>query len=230
MHAAKFDAGSDPDRNKVKAVDVCKRLAEIDCAAEAYCCDNPGRTLDACKANIIQGCSQDLLLDQTAQNPITGYDELAAERAYTELETKASKCDPSVAAWASSPDGLRSLLKGTVAADASCKPAETLPQPATIAAALLSCKDSTKRACVYTNPLDAWTCAPRAAAGGVCLTDNNCEDGLHCVLPALQVTGSCAERKPVGQSCAAPNECKTLFCKQGKCVAADQQAAYCLTN
>ena len=230
MHVAKFDAGSDPNRNKVSAADVCKRLAEIDCAAEAYCCDNPGRTVDVCKADVIKGCSQDWLLDQAAQNPVTGYDVAAAERAYTELEKKASQCDPSVAAWASSPDGLRGLLKGTVAPDASCKPADALPEPAAVAAALLSCKDSASHACLYANPLDAWTCAQRAAAGGACITDNNCQDGVYCALPALQVTGTCTDRKAVGESCMTPNECKSLFCKQGKCVAADQQAAYCLMN
>ena len=101
VRAARFDAGSDPNRNKVSAADVCKRLAEIECAAEAYCCDSPGRSVDACKAEIVRACSQDLMLDQAAQNPITGFDAATAERAYTELENKASRCDPSVAAWAS---------------------------------------------------------------------------------------------------------------------------------
>ena len=228
MRATKFDAGSDPNRNKVSAADVCKRLAEINCAGEAFCCDSPGRSVEACKTEIVRACSQELMLDQVAANPITGFDAAAAERGYTELESKASKCDPSVAAWGNSPEGLRGLLKGTVAPDASCMPTQTLPDPAMIAASLLSCKDD--RACLYDNPLGPWTCAQRSAASGPCLTDNNCKDGLHCVLPPLTVVGSCMDRKPSGDSCTAPAECKSFFCKQGKCVDASQQAAYCLEN
>ena len=230
MRATKFDAGSDPNRNKVGPADVCRRLSEIQCAGEAYCCEQPGRSVDACKAESLRACSQDLMLDKAAQNPITGFDAAAAERGFTEFETKAGICDPSVTTWASSPQGLRGLLKGTVAADASCKPAEALPAPSSIAASLLSCSEPNSRACLYTNPLDTWTCAPRAAAGGACLTDNNCLDGFYCVLPALAITGTCTERKATGDACSAATECKTLFCKQSKCVEADQQAAYCLTS
>ena len=35
-------------------------------------------------------------------------------------------------------------------------------------------------------------------------------------------------RKAVGDSCTAPNECATLYCKGGKCVDASAEAAYCL--
>jgi hypothetical protein len=230
MHASSFDRGSDPDRNKVSGAEICKRLSEIDCAAEAFCCDRPGRTVDACKADVLKVCSQDLMLDQAAQNPITGFDQTAAQTAYTELEERASQCDPGVAAWAGSSQGLRGLLKGTVAPGASCKPPQSLPDPTSIASALVSCRDPEHSACMYTNPFDDWTCTPRAADGGACLTDNNCQEGLYCVLPTLAVNGSCTSRKEVDASCNEPRECKSLFCKKSKCVAADQQAAYCLVN
>ena len=228
MQATRFDAGSDPARNKVSAQDVCKRLSEINCAGEAFCCDVPGRSVEACRADILKTCAQDLMLDQIAQNPITGFDPAAAERAFAELESKASKCDSSVAAWGSSPQGLRALLHGTVAPDGNCMPAQALPDPPSIAAALLSCSDN--RACLYDSPLSPWSCAPRGAAGAACVTDNNCQDGLYCLLPPLAVNGSCTPRKASGESCVEPRECKSLFCKQSKCVDADQQAAYCLVN
>jgi hypothetical protein len=231
MQATTFDAGSDPARNQVAPADLCTRLATINCAGEAFCCQTPTRTVDACKADLIKTCSSDLMLDRIAANPITGFDAAAAERAYTELERKASVCDETVAAWGGSADGLRGILKGTIAANASCKPPQTIPDKASIAAALVSCTEPTLHACAFTSLLAGdWSCAAKVGAGGACNTDNNCNDGLYCVLPALAAVGSCTERKAVGASCSAPTQCASLYCKSGKCVAADRQAAYCLVN
>lgn len=226
--ATRFDAGSDPNRNKVTAANLCTRLVEINCAGEAFCCDTPTRTVEACKADLLKTCSGDLMVERIAMNPITGFDAAAAEQAYTKLETRAAACDPTVAAWGGSADGLLGILKGTVAPNASCKPADALPDAATLAAALVSCTGT--NACLFSDPLGDWTCAPKVADGGVCNSDNNCHDGFFCNLPALSLTGQCTARKAVGESCTGPTQCASLFCKGDKCVDADRRAAYCLMN
>lgn len=225
-----YDAGSAPDRNRVEPAQLCQRIAEINCAGEAHCCDDPGRTVEECKQDLIETCANELMLDRVAMQEITRFDAEAAERAYTELERRAAMCDPTVAQWGAAPDGLRGLLKGSVAGGDSCKPTQAVPDPVSLAAALLSCEHPETHACVYANPLEDWTCEPRSAAGGGCVTDNNCEDGLYCVVTAPGLAGMCTERKAVGDSCDGPTQCASLFCKGGSCVAADQQAAYCLQN
>jgi len=226
---SEYDAGSDPDRNKVMPAQLCQRIAEINCAGEAFCCDNPGRTLDACKQDLVSQCSSTLMLDRIAMNSSTGFDASAAEKAYNELERRASMCDVTAAMWGSSGDGLRGILKGTIETKASCMPTSVL-DPVDIGAALLSCAHPETNACVYMNILDDWTCETRSKMGGPCVTDNNCSDGLYCVLGAVGMAGTCGSRKSVGESCTSPSECASLFCKQSKCVESSKQAAYCLKN
>lgn len=227
--AAKFDAGSDPNRNKVSAAQLCERLATINCAGEAYCCDTPNRTVEACKQDLIMTCSSTLMLDKIAMQESSGFDAAAAEKAYAELESRASKCDPAVAQWGGSQDGLRGVLKGSIAPKASCMPAASI-DPVQVGAALVACAQPETHACVYATLLDPWTCEPRSGEGGTCVTDNNCTDGLYCLVPTPGIAGSCKQRKAVGESCASPTECASLFCKKSLCVEADQQAAYCLIN
>jgi hypothetical protein len=227
--ATKFDAGSDPDRNKVSAAQLCERLATINCAGESFCCDSPGRTVDACKADLIQTCSMTLMLDKIAMQETSRFDAAAAEKAYSELESRASKCDPSVAKWGGSADGLRGILRGSIEPKADCTPAATF-DVVQVGAAFVSCAQPESHACVYSSILDPWTCEPRSVAGGVCVTDNNCVDGLYCVVNTPGIAGMCQDRKAVGAACSAPTECASLFCKKSLCVEADQQAAYCLVN
>lgn len=227
--ATKFDAGSDPDRNKISASQLCERLATINCAGEAFCCDAPNRTVEDCKQDLVTTCSTMLMLDKIAAHENTAFDAAAAEKAFTELEERASKCDPSVAQWGGSQDGLRGILKGTVEPKASCMPPATV-DPVVVGAALASCAEPETYACMYKTLLDPWTCEPRSSEGGQCVTDNNCVDGLYCVVQTPGIAGACKPRKEVGESCVAPTECASLFCKKSKCVAADQQSAYCLIN
>jgi hypothetical protein len=227
--ATEFDAGGEPNRNKVSAAQLCERLATINCAGEAFCCDSPNRTVAACMTDLINTCSSTLMLDKIAMQESSGFDAAAAEKAFTELEDRASRCDTSVAEWGGSSEGLRGILRGTVERKASCTPAATL-DPVLVGAALVACAQPETHACVYANVLDTWTCEPRSAAGGVCVTDNNCTEGLYCVVDAPGIAGRCTERKATGESCAAPTECASLFCKKSVCVEADQQAAYCLVN
>ncbi|HEX4353245.1 MAG TPA: hypothetical protein VHZ95_10030, partial [Polyangiales bacterium] len=143
-----FDAGNDPSRNAAAPGGLCARLAAIDCAGEAHCCNAPGRTVDACRADVMQTCSSSLYLDQLAMNPVTGFDQTATTSAFTELEQKASVCDVTVAAWGGSTDGLRGILKGTLAANANCKPTGMVTDPVVAGAALASCSGITTTACL----------------------------------------------------------------------------------
>ena len=61
------------------------------------------------------------------------------------------------------------------------------------------------------------------------MTDFNCQAGLYCDNPELNLLGSiCKLRKPVGARCEYQNECLTLMCENGLCVPANKQAVFCL--
>lgn len=227
-------AGTAPDRNMVSSGDVCDRLATIQCAGEQHCCTAPGRDFDTCKATMKQGCIQDLYLDAVSADPVSGFDAGRAATAFTEYERQASTCDAGVAAWGAGNEGLRSMLVGTANAGGNCQPSGTIPSEAQVAAALTSCKDGAGQACQprgLTPVTIMWRCEGRTAAGGDCFTDANCQDGLYCDNPDLaDLVASCVPRLAEGSACGTPNECASLMCKGGTCVAADQQAVYCLDN
>ena len=221
--------GDAPDRNAVKAGGLCERLSTIQCAGEELCCDAPGRDFAACKTTMKAGCETSLYLDKISLDPRSGFDAARAKTVFEMIETKAMACDPGTAAFGESADGLRGIFQGTVAPRGSCPP--DVGNKAKAAAALASCKDPGANACLPNPPLGiTWSCAPRSAAGGPCFTDINCNAGLYCPNPSLVPVpaSACAARKADGATCAAPYECGSLFCKGGKCVAADKQAAYCL--
>jgi hypothetical protein len=227
-----FDAGSDPLRNRVAAGQVCERLSTIQCAAEAYCCDAPGRSFDQCKAAQFAVCAEEAYLDAVSLNSISGYDVAAAETAFTEFETRASQCDPTIALWGISPAGLRGITKGTVPSGDNCTPFNPT-NLGLVAGHLASCLDPLTTACLPSGvpPLKPWDCLPRAQAGGPCFTDLNCVDGLYCDndLNAPDLTGHfCQPRKANGTPCVFPNECTSLTCENGSCVEATTQTAYCL--
>lgn len=226
---AVFDAGSDPNRNVVQPGHVCDRLATVQCAGEAFCCANPGRTYDQCYQAQYSGC-QSVYLDDVTLNPVSGYDINKAQAAFTEFEALASQCDPSVAAWAISWTGLRGIVAGTIAPNGDCTSTNLLSAPVD-AAYLASCTNGDTTACLPNASFTTWTCTARAGTGTSCMTDVNCLDGLYCANKAsLSSLGTCATRKSNGTTCAAGNECSSLMCKGGVCVVADQQAAYCLAN
>jgi hypothetical protein len=225
-----FDAGTDPSRNKVVAGMVCERFAAIECAGEAHCCTAPGRTVDACRTAVANSCNQDGYLDAVSLNSITGFDPTTAEAGFTMLEQKAAQCDPTIASWGIGTDGLRGMLKGTIAPNASCKPAGAITaDKATQAAALLSCTNITTTACLPTSLLGNWACAPKNDVGGSCITDYNCIDGEYCNNPKMTL-GMCARRSTAGATCKNPDECTTLYCEGGMCVPPTTQLAYCLSG
>jgi hypothetical protein len=223
-----FYAGNDPNRNNVKPGMLCARLATIQCAAEAHCCFAPGRSVAACESEIRASCNDELLLDTIAANAITGFDAAAAASVYTELENRSAECDLGIAAWGLT--ALRSILKGTYSPNQSCKPpgASAINDKPAQAAALASCQQIEEYACLPMSLLGSWTCAPKNASGGNCVTDDNCMSGLYCRNPNMQLLGKCTERLALGATCANGADCSSLYCKASKCVEADQQVAFCL--
>jgi len=221
-----FDAGSDPDRNNVQKGALCTRLAQIQCAGEAYCCDDPGRDRATCEDKMRDGCMNEAYLDAISDNSITAFDAATAAETFSELERMASMCDQNIVAFSISRDGFMGMFRGTAGSGDSCFPAGT---DAKIAAAkLASCTDISTIACLPSSLL-SWRCTARAGVGSPCFTDVNCHDGLFCPNPDLEIGKSdCEERKPVGASCEWGNECESLFCEAGACVEPSQRNAYCL--
>jgi len=164
--------------------------------------------------------------EDVAGDDAAGFDAAQAQIVFTEIERLASQCDPSIATFGESYEGLRSIFAGTVGAGGNCRPSNPLNMTMQ-AGALASCSDYAQQACMPS--LSAWTCTPHAAVGGHCFTDVNCQLGLWCDNPNFSLSGSdCRQRKGVGMSCELDNECGSLFCRGGACVNADAQAAYCL--
>jgi hypothetical protein len=223
-----FDAGTDPARNQVQAGQVCTRLAQIQCAGEAFCCENPGRDRATCETIMRDGCINELYLDAMTENPDTGFDTTAAANAMTQIETMASTCDVGIAEFGASPEGLMGMFRGTVAAGESCSPGLTTNMAAA-AGALTSCTDVASTACMPRSAL-SWRCDPRGQVGDDCFSDLNCVDGLYCPNPefSLSADAVCAQRLPEGSPCSLPNECASLFCKAGACAPVTVQNAYCL--
>lgn len=231
-----FDAGSDPARNNVTPGTICERLTTIQCAAEAYCCDAPGRTIAECKATMMVGCQDELHVDEVADRAEVGFDATHAAQAFTDFERRASECDPTIANWGISREGLAGMQKGTIGAGQSCKPSGLgIANEVAQIAALASCADGDQYACqprggdgqLMLNT--TWECEALQGAGGDCFADTNCQAGLFCDNPGYEeLVASCAPRKAVGSGCEAGNECASLTCKGGACVDASTQAAYCL--
>lgn len=222
-----FFAGSDPNRNQVQPGGLCARLAAIQCAAEAHCCFAPGRSVEACESEIRGNCNDELFLDAIAMDAVTGFDAAAAAAAYTELERRSSECDLGIGQWGLT--ALRGILKGTLAANRSCKPpgAASVTDKRAQAKALASCTNITEYACLPMSLLGDWTCAPKNDSGGNCATEDNCRSGLYCRNPNMQI-GRCTARLALGATCAQGTDCSSLYCKGGKCVEAAQQAVFCL--
>lgn len=223
----KFDAGSDENRNRVTPGSICERLSTIQCAGEAWCCDSRTRTEAACKATMLKGCNDDLLLDDIAMRSVVGFDADHAFDAFTMFEQLAAACDPVIATFGASRAGLLGMQKGTLGTGAVCKENNNVLGAAAAGAALASCSDPENQSCLPRSFLGAWMCEPRTA-DGACFSDSNCIDGAFCDNPDLMIGNSCEPRRADGQSCSAANNCISLTCEGGSCTAATAQTAYCL--
>lgn len=220
------DFGTDPNRNHVMPGQLCSRLAVIQCAAEQHCCSNPGRTESQCQMQSVSDCMTDPSIDAIAGVRSTGFDPTTAASVFEQLETRSANCDVGLAEWSLGPSGVRTILKGTVAAKGSCKPTGDITVKVNEAAGLASCMNSETTGCLPQSLLGAWTCEQKGGADSKCISDDNCQTGLYCTPPS-PTFGKCAQRKANGASCMAPTECTSLICKNSSCVAADQQSAFC---
>ena len=227
-----FDAGSEPDRNMVKPGELCERLSTVQCAGEAACCEAPGRTYDECKKAMFDGCRKTLRLDDIAMRAEAGFDAAHAQAAFEKFEALAKKCDPEIALWGSSVEGLRGILQGVTKEGGNCAPRGAATDTAVVGAALASCKQPEDFACQPRSTMLSgrpdWTCDAKVAKGEKCFTDDNCQAGLYCDNPKRQLGAVCKERKAEGEACALPNECDSLACVADECAAQTVEAAYCL--
>jgi hypothetical protein len=224
---AGFDAGSDPMRNDVAPGDICRRFAEITCAGEQFCCDAPGRAAAACISSVMGTCNSMLMADTIARSAAVGFNAAAAKTAFTELEERASNCDPSAAAWAVSEDGFPSSFAGTLGMGDDCEPTGGLQAPIDqLLIALTSCRIGDGLVCLP--GAMGWVCAPHAAAGQRCFNDFNCNHGLYCDNPDGEYDGMCVAGMAAGSDCDTAAQCASYICSDGMCAAAgDAQAAYC---
>lgn len=233
-----FNPGTDPNRNMVSASGVCERLAQIQCAAEACCCPagNPRKyaSVDACIASQTNICSQ-IGTETVATDPRSGFTASALTTAFVEFERLGSLCSLDVVTWGTSQNGFASVLAGTRDLGATCWTPVSLTSPEqNPAAAVASC--GTINACLGDAiGTSAWTCQARRGAGGRCLADPSCQDGLFCenppapdASPPRLTLGTCTARFADGATCSLPTQCTSLFCVDGRCVPPSIEAAYCI--
>jgi hypothetical protein len=230
-----FNPGVAPNRNQVRAGQVCSRIAGLQCAAELHCCAAPAKGLDACQTQLTMACKTGAYLDDISNNSVSGYSVPQIEAVLNKLEEYATACDPSIPMWAATPEGLRSIFQGTVAPNAMCKPTG-LPSPSNYAAALASCTQPATHACLFTGdgpnaPPQTATCSARLDAGATCFVDTNCKDGLYCANPQMKYSGGkCTALKEVGATCTLDTECATFTCRSAACVMPTVQTAYCVST
>jgi hypothetical protein len=220
---APFDAGSDPDRNRVLPGHVCERLTEIQCASEARCCPTTS-SRDVCMRERLARCQSARYLDLLSQSPMIAYDVDRAEAAFTEFEKRASRCDLDILQWMFSDAGFRNVTLGTIAPGGDCTPRTDGGFPIEY---LGSCAEPESYSCVNTTPTgDTWKCMPRGMIADPCYTDYNCRDGLSCQYDQQPVR-MCGMRRPDGMPCVLFTQCESFFCDAGACKPATLEKVYC---
>jgi hypothetical protein len=212
----------------VTAGGICNRLAQILCAAEADCCTDPGREVAACETEQKATCNNDFMADAVAKRSEANFDADQAFKVFTKLDEMALACDPLIASFSESEEGLRSMFQGTKDPGDGCTPQNALDKPMS-GGSLASCKDLHNYACLP-NAI-GWTCEMRAGEGSRCYSDLNCTQGLYCNNPKLRISGdTCHARKADGSSCELFNECESLYCRGGKCVPPDMHTSFCFNE
>lgn len=229
-----FNPGTDPARNQIRPGEICQRVSELQCAAEAHCCSAPKQQAAGCVSQLVKSCNE-AFVDDIAKSERAGFNMAQAEQILNTLEMYSQTCDPQVTPWAASTAGLRAMVQGTIAANGSCMPMG-LPGKLNYGIALASCAQATTTACLFTGngppagPQSA-TCSPRADVGATCFVDPNCKDGLYCANSQMQYSsGKCQALKALGATCTLDTECATYSCRSAVCAAATVDVAYCLSQ
>ena len=228
-----FDGGTDPNRNKVQAGGICERLTTLQCAGEAHCCSNAGRTFAQCRSELMNECTTQLYMDDLAKNSATGFSAAQAELALARFEQQASTCDPNAILWPLlAADGLRGMFQGTRPPGQQCRPGG-LASVLNYGVALASCAQIGTHACLFTGngPIAApenATCAARADVGATCYVDTNCKDDAYCANPQEKYSsGKCTARKAIGTACSNGIECVKQVCTGGMCAEPTAQDTWC---
>jgi hypothetical protein len=181
-------------------------------------------------------------LDYVTVQSMDGFDATNAPNIIKAFEDRAATCDPTIAQWAATPDGLRGIVKGTLASGGACTaPATT--DGKVVAAYLASCANGGTTACLP-HPFANWYCTALSSLGGMCFTDVNCDPasstgGAYCnndvSAPIISDNWKCVARKAVGESCQSSNQCQSLLCTKGAtsqnpgvCLEATPDTAYCI--
>jgi hypothetical protein len=176
------------------------------------------------------------------------FDSANAPTILKAFEDRAAACDPTIAQWAATPDGLRALVKGTLGSgDACTAPATT--DGKVVAAHLASCMNAATTACLPHQPTiqnfnPPWICTALSPLGANCFTDVNCDPsvstgGAYCdndiSNPIISDNWKCTARKATGESCQSGNQCQSLACTKGAtsknpgvCLDATRDNAYCI--
>jgi hypothetical protein len=230
-----FDPGTDPKRNQIRAGQICQRLSELQCAAEAHCCSAPKKTGAACVQQLTTQCTMQGALDDIAKNEPSGFSTAQTEIVLNKLEMYSQTCDPAVTVWALQADGFRSMFQGTVPPNGTCMP-KGLPSTANYGTALASCAQPTTNVCLFKGngpvaPPQSANCAPRGDVGATCFVDPNCKDGLYCANSQMQYSsGKCQVSKQLGAACTADAECASMSCRSAVCSAQTADTAYCIST
>jgi Dickkopf N-terminal cysteine-rich region len=230
-----YDAGTEPDRNTVRAGQLCARVSALQCAAEQHCCTTAKNSFDACKTQLTKTCMDNAFLDEIAMNNVAGYSQTQTKATFDQIEVFGANCDPTVTMWAAQPEGLRAMFQGTVAPGGMCKPTG-LPSQGSYAASLASCTNAETTSCLFsgtgpTAPPQTATCAARGDSGATCFLDVNCKDGMYCQNPQMKYSsGKCAALNQNGATCTLDSECASFTCRSAVCVAATADTTFCVSK
>jgi hypothetical protein len=213
------DVGGQP-LTSVAASDFCTTMTKLLCAAETACCkDDAHRYAD--EASCLTGESSDCIqnVQPAAMDPRTGYSPTAAAQALNNLKSKLKSCDLSIGEWFVAQDGLISIYQGTVTSGGSCTPKDMNDK-----AAVLSCSGGS--VCRITPFPLSGQCGAEQGAGGACVTELECQDGLRCN-PPQSLGGQCKARLPDDSGCTSNPDCESLLCQNQVCVPRSADTVYC---
>ncbi len=216
----------------VAADDFCTRLAQVSCDGFDRCCDDPvARAMAPDRATCVQAvqnsCTSGMYsISMAVHDPRTGYDPEHAGAVIGTYQDFVARCDPSLVVWSGRRDGFMSALRGTVD---NGRPCLVDQDPVANYPALVSCRDFSQ-SCIVSGLRDG-SCLERRPAGGNCVLDFDCQDGLYCAPRPLN-WGLCTAQLANGAVCAADGAshaewCQSSFCFMGRCAEPTQRSVYC---
>jgi hypothetical protein len=203
--------------------EFCQAVAVEFCRGYVECCETApaGYDIEACVARRATECQESatLVLDE----PRTGYDADVAGAMLAEARAYVDRCDDTLVAWYSGPDGLYAPFLGTVVSGGVCAPDE---RP-TIAS-FFACNDP-EQTCRQT--ATNWSCIDRVEVGEECSNIFDCVDGAYCSGGDVGPR-TCRPRERDGYPCDpgdanGADECASHVCLGSNCVTPTAPLLYC---